>query len=656
MTHHKIILTLLCCFLPLASVVAADDSAVPSKWLPAWNTPPLADRPLQIVHGHVPLSRANSQGMDYYLNRGLGGLVLNVGSKDYLENPAEWDKIEKLVEACAERGMVVWVYDEDGYPSGEAGGRVLEVNPRFEAQELVFDAANDPPFSVRAAYEHSHAANNFCAARRCPNLIDTQAMKAFLDVTHERYWKRLKPHFGKTIQAVFTDEPSLMAVNLGQLPEEVRKRVRVQDPVDPKVKDFPSVPWSDDLAAEYKKRYGEDLMAKRRDLFEGDSNEAKQTRRRYWSLISDLMAERFFGQIQDWCRPKNVASSGHSLWEERIIHHVPLYGNSLESLRGMDWPGLDMLSSDPKTVIYSGWLTAALPSSAAVLEGNRRVMTEVSDFSQKMAKHGPVSVALMQATAAWQACWGVTEFTLYYGAEDRPVEATKAYGDFVGRLNAILKDAKIDRRVLLYYPIRDLWEEYRPVTGPIKDQEQTPRCQKLVSSFSRYGRMLQRNQIPFNLTDHEALEEMKLGDDGTLEIAGSEFKVLLLPEGVVLPESLAKKVAAFEKKGGLVLRGSWGMKNPADRIRKTAGLPYKITPASETVCLGHFTRDGREILVVTNVERKAYSGILAGISEKAAVSILNPADGNIANAERTDGGIRLEIPGNGTRVVVMHPE
>ena len=594
--------------------------------------------------------------MDYYLSRGLGGLVLNVGPKDYLENPAEWDKIEKLVDACAQRGMVVWIYDEDGYPSGEAGGRVLEVNPKFEAQELIFEPANDPPFSVRAAYEHAHAANNFCAARRCPNLIDAEAIKTFIDVTHERYWKRLKPHFGKTIKAVFTDEPSLMAVNLGQLPEDVRKRVRVQDPVDPKVKDFPSVPWSDDLAAEYKKRYGEDLMAKRRELFEGDSDEVKQTRRRFWNLVSDLIADRFFGQIQDWCRPKQVASSGHSLWEERIIHHVPLYGNSLKSLRRMDWPGLDMLSSGAVDVIHGGWLTAALPSSAAVLEGNRRVMTEVSDFAQRMAKQGTVPVEKMQATAAWQACWGVTEFTLYYGPEDRPVEATKAYGDFVGRLNAILKNAKIERRVLLYYPIHDLWEEYRPVAGPIKDREQTPRCQKLVASFSRYGRMLQRNQIPFNLTDHEALEEMKLGDDGSLQIAGSAFKVLLLPEGVVLPESLAKKVTAFEKKGGLVLRGSWGMTSPADRIRAAAGLPYKITPASEMICLGHFTRDDREILVLTNVGEKPYDGTLAGIPVRGGASVLNPADGAIADAERTDGGIRIKLPAFGTRVVVFRGE
>ncbi len=652
MDHRKIVLLGLCLLLFPSGLVSAGETAVPAGWLPAWNTPALADRPLQIVHGHVPLARANPEGMEYYLQRGLGGLVLNVGSKDYLEDAAEWDKVEKLVEACVERGMVAWIYDEDGYPSGAAGGRVLEVNPRFEAQELIYAPGGDPPFAVRAAYEHSHAANNFYAARRCPNLIDAEAMKTFIGVTHERYWKRLEPHFGKTIQAFFTDEPSLMAVNLGQLPEEVRKRVHVQDPVDPAVKDYPSVPWSDDLAAEYQRRYGEDLLERRRDLFEGDSEAAKRTRRRYWSLISDLMAERFFGPIQNWCRPKGVASSGHSLWEERIIHHVPLYGNALESLKRMDWPGLDMLSSNPGDVIHVGWLTAGLPSSAAVLGGNRRAMTEVSDFIQKMGGQGPASVEKMQATAAWQACWGVTEFTLYYGPEDRPPEQTKAYGDFVGRLNSLLKGAKIERRVLLYYPIRDLWEEYRPVAGPIKDEEQTPRARALAASFLRDGQLLQRNQIPFNLVDHETLEDMTLGDDGALETAGHAFEVLLLPEGVVPPESVSEKLKAFETQGGLVVRGPWSVENPADQIRRAAGLPYRITPARETVCLGHFSRDGRDILVLANVSETAYEGVLAGIPEASAVSLLNPTDGGIAGAEPTEGGIRLELPPHETRIVV----
>ena len=86
------------------------------------------------------------------------------------------------------------------------------------------------PFMLRAAYEHTHASNNYHAARRYANLLDDRAVASFIDVTHNAYYERLKPLFGQTVQAMFTDEPSLIAVNIGQIPEEVRQRVKVDDP------------------------------------------------------------------------------------------------------------------------------------------------------------------------------------------------------------------------------------------------------------------------------------------------------------------------------------------------------------------------------------------------------------------------------------------
>ena len=386
-------------FLGGASLHAAE---LPAGWLERWSAPPAEDRPLQIVHG-IPAGRATVDGMKYYRDRGLGGIVCNVAFQEYMQSEQHWSTLIAGVEACKELGLVVWIYDEDGYPSGAAGGLVLGEDRAFEATELAYDPSQDDPFIVRPAYEHSHAANNYYAARRYANLIDDRAGRCFIAKTHQAYRQRLGSHFGNTIQAMFTDEPSLMAVNIGQLPEDVRKKVRVVDPLDPAAKLLPRVAWCYDLPERYQARYGQDIMPVRRSLFEGDSAEDRRVRRQYWALVADLISDRYFGAIQDWCGQNRIAASGHSLWEEQILHHVPLEGNGLKVLTRMDIPGLDMLSSDPATVIHSGWLTAALPSSAAMLTGGRRVMTEVSDFSQKMGGTGPVDLAHMQATAAWQA-------------------------------------------------------------------------------------------------------------------------------------------------------------------------------------------------------------------------------------------------------------
>ena len=632
--------------------VALYAGEIPADWQPRWTNPPAEDRPLQIVHG-IPAARASVRGMKYYRDLGLGGIVCNVAFQEYMQSEKHWNTLIAGVEACKELGLVVWLYDEDGYPSGAAGGLVIGENRAFEATELAYDPSQDDPFIIRPAYEHSHASNNYHAARRCANLIDDRAIRCFITKTHEAYRQRLGAHFGTTIQAMFTDEPSLMAVNIGPLPEDVRKKVRVVDPLDPAVKMLPRVPWCYDLPQRYKERYGEDLMPARRSLFEGRSEEDRRLRRQFWALLADLISQRYFGAIQEWCGRHGIAASGHKLWEEQILHHVPFEGNGLKVLARMDIPGLDMLSSDPAAVIHSGWLTAGLPSSAAMLTGGRRVMTEVSDFSQKMGGAGPVDLSHMRATAAWQAAWGVTDFTLYYGPNDRPAEDYRAYCDFAGRLNAVLKPAKMDRRVLLYYPIHDLWEEYLPVPEPLKVGSQSGRAQRIVGSFMRLGQTLQRTQIPFTIVDHEYLAGAKVGPDGGLSIAGRAYDSLLLPGGVKLPPDASKVVGQFRQRGGRV-----PVDGPADAaLSREAVLgalkpAYRISPPSDEIALGQFTRDGHKILLAVNVSGQAYEGqIVTGT--RGDWHVMDPASGAITAAEKTKRGVPLTLAARQSLVFVQ---
>jgi hypothetical protein len=650
--NARTMLSVLAVFLsPWLSAVRADGAGLPAEWRAAWATPSMADRPLQIVHG-IPAGRATPEGMKYYKDHGLGGIVCNVAFDDYLRSEKNWKTLVAAVETCRDLGLIVWIYDEEGYPSGEAGGLVLAENRDFEAVELAYDRTRGEPFFVRPAYEFAHAANNFHAARRCPNLIDDRAMRCFIEKTHDAYWRHLEPYFGQTIQAVFTDEPSLMAVNLGSLGEEIRKKVRVVDPPDPAAKPLPSVPWGYDLVEQYRRRWGEDLVNERARLFGGDTPEDRRVRRQFWSLIADLTADRYFGAIGRWCAEHRIASSGHSLWEEEILHHVPLEGNGLKVLGLMDVPGLDMLSSDPASVIHTGWLSAAMPSSAGLLHGHRRVMTEVSDFSQKMAKQGPATLEAMRATAAWQAGWGVTEFTLYYGITDRSAEDYRAYCDYVGRLNSLLKPAQPARKTLLYYPIHDLWEEYLPTAERLNVASQSPRMRRLVGSFMRLGQRLQRSQIPFNLVDHENLASARVESDGRLTLADQAYETLVLPAGVALPEAAAKVVEEFCRRGGrVVIDEEDGKSLSAESLLAKVPSDYRVSPPSEYLSLGAFARDSRRIVLVTNVGGEVYRGRLA--AKRGSWLVLDPAVGTIQPVERdAEGAIALSLDPRQAKLLV----
>jgi hypothetical protein len=612
-------------------------SRLPGEWLAAWKNPPAECRPLQIVHG-LPPSQATPEAMEKLKALGLGGIVCNVSFERYLRHEPHWGTLIEAVKACEQRGLVVWIYDEKGYPSGSAGGLVLEGHGELESSALTYEPGMAEAFAVRPSYEHTHASNNFHAARRYPNLLDERATQRFIEVTHGAYARRLEPFLGTTIRAFFTDEPSLMAVNIGQLPEQVRKNVRVEDAVDPNVRALPSVPWVGQMGELYSGRFDRDLAGARRSLFTGDAESDRQVRRDFWSLVSDLLAERYYGRIQDWCRRHRVASSGHILWEEMPLHGVPLEGNPLQMLGRMDIPGLDMLTSNPEAAIHSGWLTATLPASAAVFSGGRKVMTEVSDFSETMAGKGPASVEQMRAAAGWQAALGVTEFTLYYNRGARSAGEYRAYCDFVGRLNAVLREAHPASNVLLYYPIYDLWAEYRPVAEKLVLDSQSERTKRIVSSFMSMGSAMTRRQISFALADHRLLGDADVRHD-LLWVTGRPFDALVLPAGVELPANVAQVVRQFKDAGGTILDGSAQGQTNFDAIAaaKTLGK------ASERIVVGRFTRSGCEILLAVNVGAEPYAGTVRARNASGWV-VADPATGRIeAAAANGPDHIRLSL-------------
>ena len=135
----------------LAGVSIQGQSAcsLPAEWQKAWKHPATEHRPLQIVHGirleglqaegvdqMVPGTAAKQvaiKGMQTYQDRGLGGIVCNVNFQDYMKSEEHWETLVEAVEACHWLGLTVWIYDEQGYPSGAAGGQVLQENPAYQA-------------------------------------------------------------------------------------------------------------------------------------------------------------------------------------------------------------------------------------------------------------------------------------------------------------------------------------------------------------------------------------------------------------------------------------------------------------------------------------------------------------------------------------------
>ena len=74
--------------------------------------------------------------VDSLYEKGYGGIVMNVDHINYLSTPESFERVKEIALYAKAKGMKVWLYDEQYYPSGAAGGHVLKGHPEFEAAAL----------------------------------------------------------------------------------------------------------------------------------------------------------------------------------------------------------------------------------------------------------------------------------------------------------------------------------------------------------------------------------------------------------------------------------------------------------------------------------------------------------------------------------------
>jgi hypothetical protein len=128
--------------------------------------------------------------------------------------------------------LKIWIYDEDGYPSGNAGGRVQKENHDFVQKSLHFEYSTaDPLTPAFAAFDPETlkavdetllpAGTELLLFRHIffkyhVDAFNPDAGKCFVRLTHEKYAEHLSDFFGNVIQAFYTDDENFM-MGLGKL-------------------------------------------------------------------------------------------------------------------------------------------------------------------------------------------------------------------------------------------------------------------------------------------------------------------------------------------------------------------------------------------------------------------------------------------------------
>lgn len=587
----------LACFIGLAcctSVVGQVKVALDSDSREArFAKPPMSCRLLPIVHRPESDAKRQEQYVRHCLYRGYGGYATNLTLRNraYLEAEESWPPFIRWTELCRKAGMALWLYDEDGYPSGTAGKIVMRNNPEWEVRGLLLasktvkngesvtlefppgklhrvgaipyengrlafektqflnvggDArsiawtapAGKEPWRLYAMsedflYEGTHAALSLSRKNRYINLLMKEPVAKFIEVTHEAYAKRLGDNL-KAYTSTFTDEPSLMSVWMRAMP-------------------YVAIPTSPDFPSDYKAATGRDLLEDAPYIaFDDMSPECKLRRLDFWSLVGHHVAEHFMGQITDWCTAHGILSGGHLLAEEGLRNHVGFYGDFFRVLRRMSAPGIDCLTSLPQTV---PWQTALFAGSAAALNGSDYVMCEVSDHSQRYRRAGDkrpqveVTESEVMGTLHRLAWGGVNTLTSYYRFGTWKSDALVRVNERIGRVLTLLREGYNTSDIAVLYPV----SAFQTATVPRESGNWSRELGEVEDAFRNAGKLLYHGNRSFIYVDESSLAASEVKAGGVLSYKQLGWRVLVLPCATALSRDVMKNVRRFWQEGGVVI-------------------------------------------------------------------------------------------------------
>ena len=449
-------------------------------------------------------------------------------SPDYLSS-GFMEAFAGTVRHARDLGMHVWLYDEGGWPSGQACGQVTasDKEGRFCVRYLERDPATGKIELKTAPYGKQWG--------RFPSLLEPGATARFLELTHDRYAKVCGEEFGKTIRFAFTDEPTR--------------------PWTPKGK----VVWVSDFDEQFRSRKGYDIRPLVASLFNGTNitDEASATVRvDYEDVMSQLFVERYMRPIRDWCRAHGIESGGH-LEGEDLPEEATRYGcgSVLRNMRELDVPGVDTIwrqlfpEDGPATGRVAPFPRYA--ASAAHQRGGRNVLSEsfciyadsVTPDQMKWVVDSQMVRGVTMFVFGYYALSNAGQWMILFEPHSGPVQPywdfQKPFFTYVHRLCGLLSRGASASEIAVVYDMRDFW-----ACGV--DRERAKQAHYAVAEG------LDRRNCDYDFIDDDQIVAATL-DGNRIQICRKSYSTVVVPYSRRLLATARTKLEAFRRAGGRVL-------------------------------------------------------------------------------------------------------
>lgn len=123
----------------------------------------------------------------------------------------------------------------------------------------------------------------------------------------------------------------------------------------------------------------------------------KDTRIKFWKMVTNLFSENYMKQIYDWCSERGLKLTGHLVLEESLETQLTTNGACMPHYEYFHLPGVDWLGRNIRAC-----LTALQVSSVAEQLGKEAVLTE----SFAMCGHN-INFVELKGLCEWQMVRGI---------------------------------------------------------------------------------------------------------------------------------------------------------------------------------------------------------------------------------------------------------
>ncbi len=449
---------------------------------------------------------------------GIGGFIMHarIGLKTEYLGEKWFSCIKACLDHAKKLNMNAWIYDENGWPSGFVGGKLLE-NEDFRARFLEYevkDSFDDNAFGVYKetesgfvrieAAEEGVSGYHTVYLRISPantDILNPAVVDAFISETHEKYYERFADSFGKELVGFFTDEPQYYRWG---------------------------TPYSPMLEDEFAKD-NEDVRDGLVYLFVSDER-GYQFREKYFRTLNELYVINFYKKLYDWCEDHNCKLTGHSV--EEVSLFTQMWGGAacMPSYEYEHIPGVDFLGRNCNSELAPRQL-----GSVASQLGFHQTLTETFGCSGN-----DVTLKELKSIAEYQYFHGVTLMCQHLypyslsaqGKSDHPPvfsnhnnwgEGFTVFNEHFTRLGYLISNTDDGYDALIIHPMRSVYLDYIRSLDHKSVWDLEEEFQKLLEGYRRVG-------IRYHFADERILERHGRAEGDKIVIGNCSYDTVIVPK------------------------------------------------------------------------------------------------------------------------------